>query len=274
MNIRQDMTGGVELSSYLSTRDVAEARAIELEQVDDLLEAGLQGGPLGGVSFRRKAARVRLCAPLDGEGGNWTCKQRECQACAQRLANRRWIDFAHAIRSMRHPVLILATMRSRALHDLRPTIGEIRRALTRLLQRKMFGSNVRAVLGVVEPKLAEGGHYWTVHTHLVLDIDAVPWGQADAAWYRLSHARGRFLEDLRPLPRRSGHGLATYLAKGTDACPAPGTFSPRVLAVLWTSLFRVQLVMRRGPDVRRGRSRAPRRPRVRIPMSLPARMVG
>jgi hypothetical protein len=113
---------------------------------------------------------------------------------------------------------------------------------------------VRALVGVIHPKLAGEGHYWAVHLHVVLDVDAVPWGEARSAWSRLSGGRGRFDEDRRPLPRRSSYALASYLAKGRDACPEPGTLPPPVLALLWRALYRVQLVMRRGPDVHRGRS--------------------
>jgi len=168
---------------------------------------------------------------------------------------RRRFDFVQAIRRMGHPLLILATLRSRTLDDLRSTVHELRSTFGKLLQRKVLRGRVRALVGVVHPKLDGDGHYWTVHAHVVLDVDAVPWGAARAAWSCLSGGRGRFDEDRRPLPRRSSYALASYLAKGTDACPAPGTLPLPVLAVLWRSLYRVQLVMRRGPDVHRGRSR-------------------
>lgn len=246
----QDNPAGVELSSplhHLAGLHPLDARAYELERVDELV-----GESVRGISFRRKADRVRGCTPLDGEGWR-TCKQRECPACAFRLSEHRVWEFAGAIRRMRNPVLILVTYRSRSLDDLADTLADFRLMVTTLLRKRVRG--LRGALGVIEPKLSADRHFWAVHGHVVLDVDAVRWMQARADWHHLTDGRGRLSEDARPVHRRSPFALARYLAKGTDACPPPGTMRLSLLARLWPALYRRQLVLMRGPDVRRGRAK-------------------
>ncbi len=229
-----------------------EARALELESVEELIR-----GRFDGIGFRRKAERVRRCT-LPNEEGWRTCKQRECCACAFRLSHRRGWEFAAQIRQMKHPVLVLATLRSRSLDDLQETIRALRRLLGVFLRKRVRG--VRGALGMIEPKLSDDARFWAVHAHLVLDVDAVRWSDAAAGWHALSRGRGRFREDMRPVSSRSPHGLAKYIVKGSDACPRPGALPPSLLARLWVALFRVQLVVSLGVHVRRGRASRKRSP--------------
>ncbi len=221
-----------------------EGRAQEL-----LLLASWDGASCAGTSYRKKAPRVSRCN-VAIEDHPWTCKLRECPACNGRKARMLTCKFVKTIDSMKHPVLVLVTLLSHSLDDLRETIRSFRRLFGRF--RRASLRSVTNAVGMIEPKLGENGQFWAVHAHVVLDVGGLRWGELREEWRKLTGGRGRFLEDPRLVDRRPV-SLAAYIVSGKDACPAPGTVAPANLDRLWRALYRVQLPINWGPHVRRGR---------------------
>lgn len=203
---------------WLRLIDPQEARAIELEAIGD----------------DKRARSIRECvSPLEEYG--YTCRDRRCPSCSARKAAKYAARAVKVIRDMRRPKLLLVTLCSLGLDDLRGTIAELRRLLT-LLRRKRLRS-VRVAIGCIEPQLSRKGARWTPHLHVVVDVDALPFAVLRDEWRALTNGRGTFDADsrihLRGVDPRNPYALARYLFKSTDACPPPGTVAPEVLSVLW-----------------------------------------
>lgn len=232
-----NLPGGVETSlpiEGLRDRDPQEARAVELEA----------------LGLYIKAERVRGCrSPLQEYAR--TCKVRGCPGCAARTALGNRTAVVEAIRGMRRPVLVLVSLASRGLHDLRATMRELRALLQKLRRARL--RSARAATGLLEPKLARRANRWIPHAHLVLDLPTeLSWAHEAREWRRLTVGRGSFKPDPA-VDVRSPEALALYITKGSDACPPPGTLAPVLLNLLWAGIHGLQLPINWGSHGRRGR---------------------
>lgn len=134
------------------------------------------------------------------------------------------------------PQLLLISLCSRGLYDLRRTIVEQRQYLSAWRRTKLKA--VRCAIGYIEPQLSRDHKRWTPHAHLIVDVDALPCSELSAEWHTLTKGRGTFSHDfsvfLRNVDPLNPYALARYISKGTDACPAPGTMAPDLLRLLWS----------------------------------------
>jgi len=119
------------------------------------------------------------------------------------------------------PIVVLITLPSRGLDDLRKTIKELRPALRKLRNRRCFRGKVMAGAGMLEPQLAESGKRWALHAHLTLGLEAnASFNEkaAAAAWKRLTGGRGKLLLDPH-VDIISEGGFSAYIAKTETWCP-------------------------------------------------------
>jgi hypothetical protein len=200
----------------LHTLDPHEARAIEMEV----------------LSYPKKAAWIRGCSNPASPFPQRTCKQRSCPSCAARVWRRYAERAAALIREMQNPVLVMITLRSSGITDLRSTITEFRGGLAALKRRTCF-ANVRAGVGAIETKLLRDRKGWLVHAHPVLDADAIDVAAVTTAWGDLIGHRGTFRLHKKPRIHASrAMRVASYITKSSTWCPEPGEMEPQYLAVL------------------------------------------
>jgi len=150
---------------------------------------------------------------------------------------------------MKSPILVLATLPTRGLWDLRNAFADWKACLQRLRRRKVF-KDVKSGCGALEAKLAEDGERWSLHAHLVLDI---PWERFDLhalqrAWNKLTRGRGTFSIDHKPIVNREWTvGLARYITKADWISPEPGAVNPHLLELLWDGIRYQRLLVTWGP---------------------------
>jgi hypothetical protein len=116
-------------------------------------------------------------------------------------------------------------------------------------RRKIF-KDVLSGCGALEPKLAEKRRCWSLHGHLILDID---WSRFDLralqeAWNELTTGRGTFGNaDTPKVDKRHAAALAKYISKPDWISPEPGTLPPRYLKLLWDGTRYQRLPITWGP---------------------------
>ena len=135
---------------------------------------------------------------------------------------------------------------SHGLDDLEETLLALRSALWTLRRRKFF-QGIRSGVGVIEPKLAENGRCWSVHCHLVVDVQALNPVTLKKQWRKLTNRRGKFVYATRPLVTRGTEiHLAEYLSKPVAWWPKPGKMHPVLLEVLWNAIRNKRLLVEWG----------------------------
>ncbi|MBK9033446.1 MAG: protein rep [Myxococcales bacterium] len=157
--------------------------------------------------------------------GYWTCKQRLCPQCSQRISHKNAGQVVAAVAAMKHPVYTLFTYRSKGLGapTLRTAVTSFRHGL-RLLRERRFFACVRAGVGAIETSLSKDGTVWQVHSHMALDIHGgLEEAVLAAAWKKVTANRGEVqLHDAIYSPS----GFATYTTKADTWCPPPGKTNP------------------------------------------------
>ncbi len=177
---------GEDIESF----DKYERRAITLYQIGEEKQAG----------------RLYACAnnkdhPLSRFG--YYCRNRLCPGCGSYISRQYFYKQQKAIKKMRNPKAILFTIYSFGMNDLVETIDLFNEAKRKISRRIAFKQAVRAMSGVIEPKLSEDGQRFAVHSHAAVDVDEDYFDidELNAIWKKYTHGRGKIEfqwdEDIR-----------------------------------------------------------------------------
>jgi hypothetical protein len=102
-----------------------------------------------------------------------------------------------------------------------------------------------SAIGVIDPKLGDNGHYWSLHIHLMLGPCPDDLSAMRALWRGVVGERGNVVPTpMETYARAAGDGapadkderFASYMAKQKDVCPRPDTMDLDDLQELWQAV--------------------------------------
>lgn len=224
--------------------------------------------------LNRTAQQIALCSTqpfitVDEAGGVYLCpgrcRKRMCPSCqfARSLAVKEKI--VSLLGRFNAPKLLTLTMRE----DHKPLKTRVARLLAsfrRLRQQKIWKSDVRSGIAVLEVTPGQSGMGCHVHAHCLIDANFIPQKLLSDAW--LKATGDSFVVNIKPVQNREDAAayVSGYVAKSSSARSWPASR----LAELASGLHRVRMVFAFGARVQLDDSLPPEKPKPRISLSCRA----
>jgi hypothetical protein len=156
---------------------------------------------------------------------------------------------------MVRPVQVIISLLSLPNESLRATWCRFRKLFARIRRRSCL-AGVKSAVGGIEPKLANSGHGWVVHAHLVLDVEGLDEKLVAREWRQLTDGLGtfKFHEGDPTVSRANIEAVSFYITKSRDWSPMPGTLTSAELSELLAGICGRQVLVE-WKTGRRGRKR-------------------